>query len=154
MESAISVFRKLPETKDQVKKYSGLIRESVLNGEVEPLEFAAQVSALEQLFKSLKSDHLIKDVILDEAEKYGKSFEKGNAKYQIKEVGVSFDYNNCMDVEYEQLDAQIKSLTEKRKERESFLKTITPDIEVYGSDGTKLNPAIKRSTTQVVIILK
>lgn len=154
-ESAISIFRKIPETKDQIKKYSHLVRESVLNLEVEPLQFACYVSALEQLFKALKQDVLIKDAILEEAEKYGsKSFERYNAKFQIKEVGVSYDFSECNDFELAQLDVQIKKLQSKKKERETFLKTIKPEMEVYGSDGVQLNPPLKRSTTSVAIILK
>jgi len=92
---------------------------------------------------------------LEEAEKYGtKSFEKGNAKFQVKEVGVTYDFNNCNDFEYETLCKSISELTEKKKQRELFLKSITPDIEIFGSDGIKLNPAVKKSTTQVVITLK
>jgi len=155
MESAISIFTKLPETEAQVKEYTRLIKESVLNGEVEPLTFAAHVSALEQLFKALKSDVLIKDVILEEAEKYGsKSFEKDNAKYQIKEVGVKFDFKNCEDLEYFELVDDIAELTARKKEREAFLKSITPEMEVYGRDGIQLKPVGKTSTTQVTIILK
>lgn len=154
-ESAISIFRKLPETKSQIKDYTRLIKESVLNGEVEPLEFAAQVSALEQLFKALKSDHLIKDVILEEAEKYNvKSFDKGNAKFQIKEVGVKYDFKNCNDSELNQIVSDIKELTEEKKKRETLLKAIAPDKEFYDGDGVQLFPPIKTSTTQVVIILK
>ena len=154
-ESAISIFRKLPETKEQVKKYSELIKQSVLNGEVNPLTFSAQVSAMEQLFKALKDDHLIKDVILEEAEKYGvKMFEHGNAKFQIREVGVSYDYAGCGDVEWEQLDAMAKDIAEKKKARETFLKSLTGEMEVYGSDSVRIIPAQKKSSTQVITILK
>lgn len=155
MESAISIFRKLPETKEQVENYTRLIRESVLNGEVEPLTFAAQISALEKLFTALKSDILIKDVILQEAEKYGtKQFEKGNAKYQVREVGVTYDFAGCGDVEWEQIDSSIKVLQERKKERETFLKSITGEMTIFGEDGAQIMPAIKRSSTQVVITLK
>jgi hypothetical protein len=154
MESAISIFRTLPETKDQVNKYFGLIKESVLNGEVEPLIFAAQISALEKLFTALKSDILIKDVILEEAEKYGKNFDKGNANFRIQETGVTYDYKGCGDVEWEQMDSTIKDLTEKKKARETFLKSITGEMEVYGVDGVQILPAGKKSTTSVVVTLK
>jgi hypothetical protein len=155
MESAISIFRKLPETKEQVGNYVRLIKESVLNGEVEPLQFAANVSALEQLFKALKSDVLIKDVILEEAEKYGaKSFEHGNAKFQIKEVGVKYDFTECNDSELFDIDNELRVLTAKKKARETLLKAISPEDEVYGSDGVQLAPPLKTSTTQVTITLK
>jgi len=154
-ESAISLFRKLPETKEQVENYSRLIRESVLNGEVEPLIFAAQISALEKLFSTLKSDILIKDVILEEAEKYGqKTFKKGNAEFQIREVGVTYDFAGCGDVEWETIDSQIKTLTEKKKARETFLKSLTGEMTVFGEDGVQILPALKKSTTSVVVILK
>jgi len=153
--NAISIFRQLPETKEQVKKYASLIRESVLNGEVDTLTFAEQVVALEQLFKTLKSDHLIKDAILEEAEKYNqKSFERENAKFQIKEVGVKYDFSGCNDFELETINDALAELTAKKKARELFLKSIVPGSEVYGEDGLQLNPPVKTSTTQVVITLK
>ena len=154
MESAISIFRKLPETKGQVSKYSRLIRESVLNGEIDPLIFISQVSALELLFKGLKSDSLIKDLVLVEAEKYGKSFEKENAKFQVKEMGVTYDFSECSDAELDSLNQVIKDLTEKKKARENFLKAIQPDKEVYDENGIQLFAPVKKSTTGVAIILK
>ena len=155
MESAISIFNKLPETKSQIKDYTRLIKESVLNGEVDPLQFAAHVSALEQLFKALKADHLIKDVILEEAEKYGvKSFEKDNAKYTIKEVGVKYDFSNCNDSELDQINKDIAELTGEKKKRESLLKAIDPSKEFYDGDGIQLFAPTKTSSTQVTILLK
>jgi len=154
-QSAISIFKSLPETKAQVAKYKSLIRESVLEGEINPLEFASQVTALEQLFKGLKADHLIKDCILEEAEKYGiKSFEHGNAKFCIKEAGVKYDFTTCNDSDWDGLDEMIKQLTAKKKSRETLLKTITPASEVYSSNGVMLEPPIKTSTTSVAVILK
>lgn len=154
-ESALSIFRKLPETNAQVKKYASLIKESVLNGEVDPLIFVSQITALEKLFSNLKKDFLIKDCVMQEAEKHGfKSFDFGNAKFQIKEAGVSYDFKGCSDSEWDDLDSQIKELTEKKKQRESFLKTITGDMEIYGADGVQIMPALKRSTTIVSVTLK
>lgn len=150
----LTIFSKLPATKSQVEHAANEIKQAVLNGEVDPLLFAAQVSAMEKLFTTLKSDILIKDCILNEAEKYGKSFEKGNAKFNIKEVGVTYDFSNCNDFEHENLSVQIAELNDKKKARETFLKNITPETEVYGSDGVQLLPAIKRSTTQVTVTLK
>ena len=153
-ESAISIFRKLPETKTQVQKYVSLIRQSVLNGEVNPLLFLQQVTALELLCTTLKKDELVKDVILEAADKYPtKSFKEGNASYQIKEVGTTYDFSVCNDVEYEQLKSEQIRINDKLKARENFLKTIPPDSEVFGSDGIQLELPIKKSTTQVVITL-
>lgn len=152
-ESALSIFRKLPETKTQVFDYSKLIKNSVLDGEVDPLVFLQQISALELLIKTLKSDPLVKDVILEEAEKYGqKSFNKGNAKFQIKEVGTRYDFSVCCDLTWEELNSKVNEASEKKKTRETFLKSI--DGETYGPDGVQLLPPKKTSQTQVVITLK
>jgi len=114
MESAISIFKKLPETKSQVAKYKSLIKDSVLNGEIDPLVFGAQISALESLFKALKSDVLIKDCILEEAEKRNvKTFEEGNAKFTIAEAGTKWDYSNCDDFELTSINDAIAELTAK-----------------------------------------
>lgn len=154
-ESAISLFRKLPETKAQIKSYVSLVKDSVLNGEVDPLTFAAQVSALEQVFKALKSDHLIKDTILEEAEKYNqKTIDRENVKFQIKEVGARYDFSGCQDSKHERLTKELNRIKEELKEQETFLKTVKPDMEVYGEDGRQIETPVKKSTTQVVIILK
>ena len=154
-ESAISIFRKLPETKEQVNDYFKLIRNSVLAGEVDELDFIKQVTAMENLFKSLKSDEQIKDAVLEAAEKYNqKSFVKGSAQFQIKEVGVKYDYSECNDSLLEELSSQQAELSEKIKAREVFLKSIPVNSEVYGEDGVQLFPPKKSSTTQVVITLK
>jgi hypothetical protein len=153
-ESALSIFRKLPETKKEVSSYKNLIRESVENRDVEPLLFLKQVTALEQLVKSLKQDDLIKDVILEEAEKYSaKTFEYIGAKFQIKEVGTRWDFSGCDDTEWEKLDTTIKDLTQKKKERESFLKTLNSSAEIYDEGGVQIKPPSKSSSTQVVITL-
>lgn len=153
--NALQLFKQLPETKSEVENYTRIIRGEVLEGNVNPLNFITTVTALEKLFSNLKSDLLIKDCVMQEAEKHGfKSFDFGNAKFQIKEAGVSYDFKGCMDSEWDNLDSQIKELTEKKKQRESFLKTITGDMEIYGPDGVQIMPALKRSTTIVSVTLK
>lgn len=151
----LSIFNKLPETKLQVEKTAAQIKAAVLNGDVDPLTFAALVSAMEKLFTTLKSDILIKDCVLSAAEKYGaKPFEKGNAIFQIREFGVTYDYSNCNDSELDLLNKQILELTEKKKARETFLKSISFDSEIYGADGIQILPPIKKSSTQVSVTLK
>ena len=153
-ESAISLFRKLPETKSQVSEYKNLIRSSVEEGEVNPLVFLKQVTALEQLTKELKGDVVIKDIILEEAERYNKkSFDDFGANFQIKEVGTKYDFSVCNDAVWEELEQKSKAIAEAKRERENFLKTIRNGNEVFGADGVQLEAPRKSSTTQVVITL-
>lgn len=154
-QSALALFKTLPETKSEVEKYTRIIRDEVLEGNINPLSFITTVTALEKLFGNLKSDIMIKDMVLEEAEKYGqKTFVHGNAQFQVKEVGTKYDFTNCDDDQWRRLNADITALSIIKKEREDFLKTIKPDMEVYGADGTRLNPVSKTSTTSVVTILK
>jgi hypothetical protein len=154
-ESAVSILRKLPEDKKQADHFVRLIREGIENGETDPLLAYKNIAMLEHVFKKLKSDLIIKDVVLEEAEKFNqKTFEYQGAKYTIKEAGVTYRFNHCNDTEWERLDEQIKSLTEKRKERETFLKTIKPEMEVYNEEGVMIQTPIKQSSTIVAITLK
>lgn len=154
-ESAISLFRKLPETKSQVSHYSKLIRESVLGGEVNPLLFYQQLAALEQVVKSLKEDKLISDCILEEAEKYhAKTFKFNTSTFCVKEVGVTYDFTMCQDADYEEIEAESFNIGQRKKIRETFLKSIKPGMEVYGKDGRQIEPPVKKSTTKVTITLE
>ena len=153
-ESVISIFRKLPETKGQITSYKNLIKQSVENGEVDSLVFFKQVVALEQLVKELKQDDIIKDVILEEAERFNqKSFTYSNAKFSIREVGSRYNYQICDDSQWNELNDEMQKLKEKIGARENFLKSITPEMEVYGADGVKISPPVKTSSTQVVVTL-
>lgn len=152
-ESAISIFRKLPETKEQVSKYASLVKSSLLEGEVDPLLFAQQLKAFGDLLKKLSEDVLVRDCILQEAEKYGKSFKKGTASFCIKESGVTYDYTTCQDEEYEGIIEKFNYLQLRKKEREEFLKSIKAGNEIYGKDGRQLEPPVKRSTTSVTVTL-
>lgn len=153
-ESAISIFRKLPETKGQITSYKNLVKQSVVNGEVDPLVFLKQCAVVEQLIKELKQDDIIKDVALEEAEKFGqKSFIHSNAKFTIREVGSRYNFQRCDDSQWNELNDEMQKLKEKISARESFLKSITPEMEVYGSDGVRIAPPVKSSSTQVVITL-
>lgn len=155
METAISLLNQMPETKAEIDNFARIVIEQIDLGEFQDvLKFSARFKALAKLEEKLFSNALFKDAVLEAAEKYGKSFEKGNAKFDIRETGTSYDYACCGDVEWERLDSEIKTLTEKKKARETFLKSITGEMTVFGEDGAQIMPAIKRSITSVVITLK
>ena len=63
--------------------------------------------------------------VIAEQDKYGKEqMTYQGASFDIKEAGVKYDYSNCEDVIWNDIDKHIQELTEQRKEREAFLKTI------------------------------
>jgi len=106
------------------------------------------------LEETLFGNVLFKDAVLEAAEKYGKSFEHGNAKFAIRENGTRYDYSVCGDVEWEQLDSSMKMIAERKAARETFLKSITGEMTVFGEDGVQIMPPHKTSSTGVTITLK
>ena len=64
-------------------------------GLINPLKLHLQVKCLEDLIKQITSNPDYKELTLDEAYKYGKTFEQYNAKFEIKEMGVKYDYTAC-----------------------------------------------------------
>jgi len=167
MDSAIQLFKQLPDTNEQEEKYFDIIREAVLGGETDPVQFYATVSRLERLFKKLKTDALIKDEVITEAGKYtSKTFETASGKFTVKEAGVSWDYSGCDCDELEDVTRKIKELENEMKIKakplmteklrlEKLLQTITPEDEIFDKiSGLKMNPAVKSSTTTIAVTLK
>ena len=154
-ESALSLLNQMPETKSEIERFAKLVMEQIDLGEMrDVLTFAARFKALAKLEETLFGNILFKDAVLEAAEKYGKSFEHGNAKFSIREVGTKYDYAGCGDVEWERLDSSMKTIAEKKTARETFLKAITGDMTIFGDDGCQILPALKTSSTSVTITIK
>ena len=133
--------------------------QSVVNGLKEglsdPLKVHLQVKCMEDLIKQITSHPDYKDLTLDEAAKYGKSFEHYNAKFEIKEMGVKYDYSNCGDPIYNQLANELAELEKKVKDRQAFLKAVQPGTELLIEDEVIiLYPPVKTSTTSITVNLK
>lgn len=133
--------------------------QSVVNGLKEglsdPLKVHLQVKCMEDLIKQITSHPDYKDLTLDEAAKYGKSFEHYNAKFEIKEMGVKYDYTNCGDPIYNRLAEELAELEKKVKDRQTFLKAVQPGTELLIEDEVIiLYPPVKTSTTSITVNLK
>lgn len=153
--NVLSTLKVMPETKAEVKKFGESLIQSIQFGEVNALEMDGRLKALEELINIVRKSQEMSETLIIEAEKHGqKSFEYGNFKYQIKEVGTKYDFTLCNDTEWEQLKSEEESVKKKIKEREMMLKTIKHDTVLYNSDGVQLEAPIKTSTTKVVTLLK
>jgi hypothetical protein len=125
----------------------------LLSGDYNPLDVELQLKAMEETIKQLRSDKDIRQFVLREAEKHGKSFEWRGAKMSIREVGVKYDYSTSGDSEWAILDAQIKKLTEKRTAREKFLQNIPEMGTVSPETGETIYRPAKSSTTSIAVTL-
>lgn len=136
-----SVLALMPTTKASLQEFVRGAREEFLNGYSEPLEVAIQLKAMEDIIKALRSDPEIKEMIIEEAEKYGKTFEEKGAKFTLKQ-----------SVRYEYDDDRINVLKAEIKARETMLKGLIGDM-ADPETGEILHPAIKKSSDSISITL-
>jgi hypothetical protein len=144
------------ETSKQERQiFAEQITNSLLEGLTDPLKVHLQVKCMEDFIKQITSNSVYKDLIVTEAVKYGKTFEHHNAKFEIKEAGVKYDFQNCNDPILKELEDKFSILDTEVKERQKFLKSIKESVEVLiGDEIVTLYPPVKTSTTSVTVNLK
>jgi len=128
----------------------------ILVGDADPIKVHLQVKAMEEIIKEITSDPQYRDALLDESQKQGKTFERYNGKFSIKEVGVKYDYLMCGDPDMDELLLKKAELDSKIKARETFLKTVPQsglDVVTEHGELVKIYPPIKTSTTTVTVSL-
>jgi hypothetical protein len=145
-------------TKEERTQVVREIFQELLDGRINPMELHIRMKCIEEVVKQLTSMPAYKAIVLDDAEKHGKSFQYHNAKVDIREVGVKYDYSGCgsstladMYNHRDNFDAEIKDF-------EAYFKALPASgvQAVHPSTGeveTHYPPA-KTSTTSVAVTLK
>ncbi len=156
--SVTSVSALFPETKSEIKVFASKMIESVLSGYESPLKVKVQLSAMKKTIDEIESSEEFKNAVLNETEKYHPTELKDlyNSNIQIKETGVKYDYLACGMPEYERICNEIEKLSQRKKELEKRLQTITKEEEFIDPESGEiilLQPALKTSTTSVVITI-
>lgn len=154
--SAIGVLSLLETTKEQRESFVRSIVSALDEGQVDPLKIHLQVKNTEDLIKHITSDEKYREFLLNEAQKYGKSFEQYNAKFQVKETGTRYDYSGCNDDLLTELEEKAAFAAERLKERQKFLQNLPESgLEVLqGDELVTVYPPVKTSTTSVTVTLK
>ena len=145
-------------TKEERTQVVREIFQELLEGRINPMELHIRMKCLEEVVKQLTSMPSYKAIVLDDAEKHGKSFQYHNAKVDIREVGVKYDYSGCGNSELSELYVQAANIDSRIKVLESYLKGLpSSGIQVLipstGEVETHYPPA-KTSTTSVAVTLK
>ena len=143
----------LPGNKRDINRISGGIISGILEGDKSALEIDVKLRYLELLIKTVRSNEQVKGLILEEAEKYPeKTYTEYGVEISKAELGTSYDYSNCSDSTYVELQNDIADLTAAKKRRETFLKSL--DGEGVNPDtGEVIYPPVKKSTSGVKIKL-
>jgi hypothetical protein len=154
--SAIGVLSLLETTKEQRESFVRSIVSALDDGQVDPLKVHLQVKNTEDLIKQITADEKYREFLLNEAQKYGKSFEQYNAKFQVKETGTRYDYSGCNDALLTELEEKAAFAAERLKERQKFLQNLPASgLEVLqGDELVTVYPPVKTSTTSVTVTLK
>ena len=154
--SILSLFQ---TTKEQRESFAIDLIERIESGSVNPLEIHLQVKCMDDVVKLINSNTVYKKSILSSAENMGeKSFQFHNAKFEIKETGVKYDFSRCEDPLLSRLYTQQSELDGKVKDRESMLKTVPQKGMIVTDEETgetfTVYPPSKSSTTNVSVTLK
>lgn len=129
---ALTVINQMPATKSEIKSFAARVTESVTDGNVNALDLMIKLSAAQLAIKEIIDN--IKSIATDEAMKYGKTFDHGNASVTVKQVGVKMDYSKCNDVVWATHYSEEKNAAEQRKDREQLLKTIKGQMTVVNEE--------------------
>jgi hypothetical protein len=144
----------LETNKEQRKSFTEDLVTRLSNGEINPLHCHMQLKCMEEVVTNTIKDERYSKMLLDEAEKHGKSFEMYNAEFQIKETGTKYDYSICEDVVYNELMKQKEDIEAKIKARQKFLQNIPESGIADPDNGNMIYRAAKSSTTSVTTKLK
>jgi RecA-family ATPase len=148
MENALSYITVLPSAKAEVSNFASQIISSVEAGEINPLSLKIRLKWFEKLIEAI--DKPIRDAVMNEAMKFEKSFEKDGFKIEQAEVGTKYDYSNCNDPTLNDLNERLDKLTQQKKDRETFLKSINGHVEVpdeMTGEMVVVYPPVKSSTS-------
>jgi hypothetical protein len=157
--STTSILALFETSKEQRMDFALRVVDALENGTADPIKIHLQIKMMEDIIKLLNTNTAYKKAVLEAAQiNSDKSFTFGNAKFEIKETGVKYDYSQCGDPVYAMLEQRALSATNALKERETFLKTvpgkgITLTEEETGEVCTVYPPS-KSSTTSVAVTLK
>ena len=153
METTISQFSNLPQTKQEREMFVQLVVNEILSGSRDPLEVEIYLKNIEETINEIRKNSEVKQLLIREASKYNsKTFDFNGSKITISQRS-TYDYSTCNSSEWSELDCQIKELKEKQKVIEKQLSVMTKSI-VDAETGELINPPVKSTTEFLTIKLK
>ena len=136
--NAISELKRGALTKSQQETFAAALIEEILSGNANALEVEVYLKSMEKLIETVRKNPYVKDAVIAEAVKYGeKTFDHLGCKITVTGKQ-TFDYSSCCSSEWDKLDAEIKSLSARKKELEEHLKTLKVSYSTL--EGEIINP--------------
>lgn len=117
---AISHLTILPQTPKEIESFVEACVNEITSGERNPLDFEIILKNVEDTISKIRKDERVKNCILNESNKYSEKVFNYHGYEFSKVLKQNFDFSN---------DQTWCDLSKKIKDRESFLKTIKPDMK-------------------------
>ena len=114
----------LDTTKAERQSFVLDIISRIEDGQADPIKVKLQAKKMEELTKAIQDNPRFRDLLHDEAAKHGRTFEAYEAKFELRSLPAKYDYTGCNDAEWQRLTTSIEELTQRRKDREAFLKAL------------------------------
>lgn len=153
-DSPMSMLRLMPNKTTEIASFVKQIISAVKSGDANPLEVLVMLRSLELVSELVREE--IKENINTAAEKYPeRKFEAFGAIVEKADFG-KFNYSSSCDPEWETLDSQFRTIENKRKEREAFLRALKePMTAVNRETGEvyEIRPPLKKSNEGVKVYL-
>jgi hypothetical protein len=162
---ATSILALMDTTKAERKSFALQILAAIEDGKVSPLLIHCQLKAAENLIKQFTDAKEGKEIadqyktfLLEEAAKYGKSFEFHSGSFTVKEAGHKYDWSKCGDADLLADMAALEALEAKVKDRQEFIKKLPkaglPVLDEDTGEVVTLYPPAVKSTTTLSVTLK
>lgn len=129
----MEVGKALSSVSEKKELFKQVIKDQVLNGYLNPLEFYRQAKIITECIDELKKDSDIYECAYTEREKYGKEKPKINGSVIDHGSRQTFDYKSCNDSEWNRLKEELSK-------REAFLKNVPPEGTVDPKTGELIMP--------------
>ncbi|MTI30208.1 hypothetical protein [Xanthovirga aplysinae] len=114
-------------------------REYVEQGQYDLLPTLIGLKKIQTYIDSFLSEEAFQAAALAEAQTHGKKDkELKGSKISIGELGTKYDFK--ADSEWNKLDKEIKTITQKRKDHEKFLKSLSSKVEVLDDETGQVFP--------------
>ena len=147
-----SVINLGPSNGPEIESFAINTIKQIEDGEYSALELFVKCKAFQKSLDLILQG--IEESALNEAQREGKSFPKYNASVSIREVGTKWFYDKTNDPTIADIQNQKASITEKEKERQTFLKSLKYPMMVMDEESGELVqifPARKESKTGLII---
>lgn len=134
----------LPVRVSEIEHFKASIKESILEGTLNPLSFYRDIKLMQDCLEDLKKDPDIFDCAYSERQKYGKEKPSINGSVVDIQSRSTPDYNSCGDPVYNELKEKIKA-------REQFLKNLPPEGTVDPETGVFIKPPVVKESQYVTV---